>query len=468
MTRERVVFWAATSTRLIVGAAVAVALVLAVGVAAAAPWPTVAADKSAVTAAPAASSTTLACTGPLIGVGRSSTDIAAFDNAGPVAVTTASASGGDPVLGRVSSPAVPGSAPATVTQAPANGARVGVAAAQSGSVSADDLRGFAASACTSSRSQQWLVGGAATTGYADVVVLTNPEDVPATVDITAYGSQGALSPTGGQNLVVPARSQRVLPLAGLVPGEEAPVLRVSATGAAIVAALQSSLTRTLLPGGIDQITATAEAATRVVIPGVTMPSSAVGAQGSSPVTVLRALSADVATTATVTVAAVGGGQLSTRQIPLAAGIPTELELPGLAAGSVTVTVTASAPVVAAVWQATGLGEGSDFAWYSAAPSLTDDAIVAVAAGPSPVLTIAAGEAAASVTLAPTSGGSATTVSVPASGSVAVPVVSGAGYVLSASAPVSASVGYSATGQLASYPVAASASQTAQVTVIVDR
>ena len=55
-------------------------------------------------------------------------------------------------------------------------------------------------------------------------------------------------------------------------------------------------------------------------------------------------------------------------MPLPAAQPAELELGGLAVGDYDVEVTADSPVVAAVWQTTGFGEGADFAWYTPAPA----------------------------------------------------------------------------------------------------
>src|SRR3546814_6297364 len=64
------------------------------------------------------------------------------------------------------------------------------AAAGSSSVEAADLRGFAASACRPPLLESWLVGGATTTGSGDLVVLSNPGTVAATVQITVYGASG--------------------------------------------------------------------------------------------------------------------------------------------------------------------------------------------------------------------------------------------------------------------------------------
>ena len=100
--------------------------------------------------------------------------------------------------------------------------------------------------------ESWIVGGATTTGSADILLIANPGDVPATVELTVFDTDGPGVPPGGE-LVVAPQTQRAVPIAGLALGEASPVIRVSATGAPVTAALQASITRTLLPGGVDLV-----------------------------------------------------------------------------------------------------------------------------------------------------------------------------------------------------------------------
>ena len=75
-------------------------------------------------------------------------------------------------------------------------------------------------------------------------------------------------------------------------------------------------------------------------------------------------------------------------MPLPAGLPVDLELGGLAPGEYTVRVAADAPLVGAVWQTTGFGEGSDFAWYMPAPAIAVPSLFAIPAGPAAALIVA--------------------------------------------------------------------------------
>jgi hypothetical protein len=391
MSDRRVFRWATTSARLLAGTLVAVAFAVAVVTAVSVPWPTIAREPVAVTATPAPSASVLVCTGGLLAVGRETEDASRLLTAAPQTLTTGAAAG-DPAPESLPliAPTADGTSPPTAVVAqPVDGAQADVAASGSSAVDADDLRGFAAAPCRSPLMESWLVGGSAATGAADVVLLANPGTVPATVQLTVYGASGPLVPEGGTDVVVAPGAQIVVPLAGLLLGEESPVVRVTATGAPVQAALQASITRTLLPGGVDQVTAIAVPETTQVIPGVTVTPNAGAETTSDSATLVRVLAPEVATTATITAIPVGSAAQSPAPVtvPLAAGVPTEVDLAGLAVGEYTVVVSAGEAVLAAAWQTTGFGEGADFAWYVAAPELTAASLVAAPPGPEPVLVL---------------------------------------------------------------------------------
>ncbi|MBA8816639.1 hypothetical protein FHX48_001712 [Microbacterium halimionae] len=452
MSNRRIRRWALTSARVLVGAAIAAATVLGIVVAAAAPWPSYTAAPVEVEAAPALSNSVLACTGPLLASARDSSQASLLSVAGEQQLTTGSdAAGASVEVDGLDAVSVAGGATvARLTAPPQDGVASDISGAGSAQVEADDLRGFAASACQPALMDSWLVAGAATTGAADLIVLSNPGVVPATVQLTIYGATGAITPDGGTDVVIPAGSQRVLPLAGLALNEATPVIRVTASGAPVVASLQSSVTRTLVPGGVDQVGAIPLATATQVIPGVTI---AKAARSGTVTTVLRVLSAGVDATASVTVEDEDGVVL-TQEVPLAADMPVEVDLSEVDPGDYTVFVSADAAVVGAVWHTTGLGEGSDIAWFSSAPEVSLPSTFSVASGPSPTLTLAnTSEADTTVTLeAIGSRGKDLEIDVPAGGTVTTPVVSRAVYAMNPEAAVHASITYSADGQLSGYPV----------------
>lgn len=462
MSDRRLVRFAATSARVVAGTAVAAAAVVGTVAGIAAPWPEYAATPVRVEATPAPSDTVLACDGPLLALGRSA------DAAGGLSAAAAQQIVSGPADADASLTSLSGATgdadgdAQALRAAPRDRVQTSLAAAGSATAVSADLTGFAASACRAPLAESWLVGGASTTGSNDLVVLANPGDVPATVQLSVYGAQGVSTPPGGSNLVVPAGQRRVVPLAGLLLGEESPVVRVVASGAPVHASLQASLTRVLLPGGSDQVAPLAQADTRLVMPGVQVLTTGEGQAG----TVLRLLSPGSDATATVTLVPLDAGTTAPAptDVPLSAGLPTSLDLSGLAAGAYTVEVSATAPVVGGTWSTTGFGEGADFAWYAPAPEFPSDGVFAVASGVGASLVLAGDTGDATVTVTPVDGGEPLSSTVTAGESVALPLGPGV-YRLDSDAPLRAAVSYAGAGALASYPLWPADAAASAVTVL---
>lgn len=458
-----------TTARLVVGAAVT-ALCLAGGVAAVVlPWPAVERAPLAVTAEPAPAPSALACTGPVVATGRDAAAAAAVSDAAPSSVVAATVDGqAEATMRRLAARDVPGGeGPDAIIAVPDGREGAEVAGAGSTRLADADLRGFSAAACEAPRMVSWLAAGSGQTGASDLVVLANPGDVAARVDLTVFGAQGEQHPAAGSGVVVPAGSQRILTMAALALGEEAPIIRVDASAAPVTAAVQSSITRTLIPGGVDQTGTTADPATVQVVPAFTV--SATAGPDADGTTTVRLLAPADAADASVVVTPVSGGASTTTDVSLVAGQPLELKLGGLAAGTYTLRVQASAPVVAGLWETTGYGADADFAWYAAAPQLGERSIAVVADGPSPVLTVVNDGDADAVVVVTAGAGSdePVEVTVPAGGAAQVPASSGDAYVLQTSAPgIRASITYAAAGALAGYAVAPSDAAAADVVVYV--
>jgi hypothetical protein len=457
MSDRRVFRWATTSARLLVGTLVSIVAVIAVVTAVSVSWPTLSRQPLSISALPAPAASVVVCDGGLLSIGRDAADAGAL---GLVTSQSVTSGVGDeapaPDEQHLEMPQVTdGVGPSAFTAQPQGRDRVDVAAAGSATVAADDLSGFAASACRPPLLESWLVGGSGSTGAADLVVLSNPGTVPATVQLTVFGATGAQSPPGGADLIVAPGSQRVVPLAGVALDESSPVVRVSAVGAPVHASLQTSITRTLTPGGVDQVGAIPQPDQTQTITGVTV-TAAPGADGASDAaTVLRMLSPTADATVTVTVTADGRDDpaLDAQELALVAGQPAELALPGLAAGSYTIQVDADAPVVAAVWQATGFAEGDDFAWYTPSPDVTEPSLFAVPSGPPATLTVVnPADEATTVTLTGANGGDTEEITVPAHGTASVGLSSRTVYRLEPVAPIRAALSLTGDGALAGVPV----------------
>ncbi|MFB8386210.1 DUF5719 family protein [Microbacterium sp. NPDC055910] len=455
MSDRRFFRWASTSARMLAGTVVAAGAVVAVATAVTLPWPTLEREPVAVSAKPAPADTVIACAGGLLALGRDLDSPSDLALVAPQTVTVGALPDAPQPEGRSLIGSAPGASPQAYTAPPSGAERTDVAASGSMTADSDDMAGFAASACRPPLMESWIVAGSAATGSADFVLLSNPGTVGATVQLTVYGATGPETPPGGSNLVVAAGAQRVVPLAGLVRGETSPVVRVSAVGAPVQASVQSSLTRVLEPLGVDQTGGVGATAPVQRILGVVVTESDV-ASPTGAGTVLRVLSPGADTEATVMVRAVGGDQqmLEPLSVPLAAGVPTEVGLGGLAEGEYDVEVIAGSPVVAGLWQASGFEEGADFAWLLPSPEITVPSLFAVPVGPDATLTVAnPGEAPVTVAVTDRTGSLAGELMLEPGESATLGVQSRTIYTLdSGGAPVLAAVTMSGPGALAGFPI----------------
>ncbi|NYF15866.1 hypothetical protein HDC37_000678 [Microbacterium sp. AK009] len=466
MSDRRRFRWAATSARMLAGTLAATGFVVGIVTLSAVPWPTVDRAPLALSVTPEPDTVTLACPGGLISLGRTAEDALGLSQAAVATVTSGVTGGGGPDAGaaepRVLETEVPDAVgPEAFTAEPANREAAALAAAGAATVSDPDLSGFAASACRPPLTESWLVGGSGTTGAADLVILTNPGSVPATVQLTLFGASGEQQPAGGADIVVRAGAQRVVPLAGLLLGEQSPVIRVTATGSPIQASLQTSVTRTLQAAGIDQIGPIVAPSSEQVIAGVAVPAATEGEgadEGAETIVRVMAPAADdagpISATVTVTDAATGASIGAPVVVPLEPGVPLEAELTGLTEGEYVVRVEANAPVVAAAWHTSGFSQGSDFAWFTPGPALGATALVAAPAGPVPVLTLVnTGEETASASVWTLEGAVIQTVDLPAGESAVVPLEPRTVAVIETSGGViHAGLSLSGDNALAGYPV----------------
>jgi hypothetical protein len=450
---------ASTSTRMLAGTLVSTAAVIAVVTAVSLPWPSIQHDPVSVDARPAAAASVIACDGGLLSLGADAADASALLLAEPQRVTSGvGPEAPDPVEFELeSNAAVSGNAPLAFRAEPQNRVATDVAASGSIVASDTDLAGYAASACRAPLLESWLVGGSAATGAADLVVLSNPGDVPATVSLTVYGTDGPVAPPGGSEQVVPARSQIVLPLAGLLLGEESPVVQVTSTGAPVHASLQTSITRTLVAGGVDQVAPIAELALSQTVTGVVVPELSRTAEVGASASLLRVLAPGGDTTATITVTRTGADQPvePPQEIPLVAGVPVEVDLGALDEGTYSVAVTAEEPLVSAVWQSTGISQDDDFAWFAAAPAVETPSMFAAPSGPTPVLSVVNDSATddAVVTIVSADGTYRLELTVPAGGSTAARLSARTVYELDpGGSSVRAALSMSGEGALAGFPI----------------
>ncbi|GIG20161.1 hypothetical protein Cch01nite_08850 [Cellulomonas chitinilytica] len=314
------------------------------------------------------SATTLVCAGPLIlpddtGRGDAEFDPTPVDPVTSVtAVTSVPAGGGDGVAagtvttldgvptgatleaGGSGTSVSPAGAPLAVYAQPGTEpARVG--AVSSGLVTAGDLRGLAAASCAQPVADAWLVGGATDLTSTAQLVLDNAGSTPAEVTLDLWGPSGRVDLSGERYLVAPG-AERVVVLGGIAAEQRRVALHVSATGGRVGVHVQDSVLDGFTPAGTDLVVPGAAPSRRQVVPGVSVVASTVDDPHAPALRLL--VPGDVGTTAHVTLLGpTGPAQLpGAESVDLAPGEVTDVPLGGLAAGSYTVLVSASEPVVA--------------------------------------------------------------------------------------------------------------------------
>ncbi len=468
----------ATGARIITGVVVAAVAVVAAGAALALPLPSVTAEPSSFTVDPAPAEEVRGCTGPLVRLSDDTgQDATAISGVGSAQVVASSSDAAVPLeQSPLASPddrsSSPSTAPQRVALTPsATGAGTLFAAAQAQTAASGDLVGLAASACGEASADSWLVAGSTSVGRTSFVTLANPGDVAAVVDLTLYGDQGPIVSPGSNNLDVPARSTRIVSLAGLAPDQADPVVHVVASVGSVTAAVQQSVVRGLEPGGVDVAGTTAPPTTTQTVPGLQISgSSAIAEKLGDPdysdlTSVLRLLvPGDQPASVTIRIAEQkDGGAQTEYQVGLTPGVVTEFPLQDVPDGTYTVTATSDQPIVMSGRTSTLANGVTDFAWYPSVLPLDTTFFVATANGPNPQLTLVnAGAAPVDVTWTALDGGVGTST-VPV-GSRAVPFQAGMSYTVTVSAPVSATLGFAGDGLLASYGISAPSPAAAPIVV----
>ncbi|MFT4157047.1 MAG: DUF5719 family protein [Microbacterium sp.] len=458
MSGKRAIRIAATSARVLTGAVVAVACVVGMVIAVSAPWPVISTEPARTEVTPQPGDTVLVCNGDFRALGRDTANPLRMEPAASALFTMDSTTGSAEISQLAVTDLDGAGEVRRLSGAVVDGAASLIGAAESTSLDTEDLAGFAAAPCRSASSESWLIGGTVQTGSADLIVLSNPGTVPSTVALTVYGTVRTTSTT-----IVPALSQLALPLSAIASGTDVPVVKVSAEGAQVRAVLQSSLTQTLDPIGIDLQDAIAAPQQHPVIAGVELfPDESDDASAA----VVRLLAPGADTTARITVRAVGDSSVAhSVDVPLTADVPAQVGLSNLDSGVYNVYVDADDAVLAGVRIQDGVAPGSDFAWLMPAPDIADEVLVAVPSGPTATLFLVNdGGTDATVVLSTTSGGDERTITVPAGSSASAVVDPKTVYSMNPTGPVHAAIAMTGTGAIAGWPVWSGAGAQQNITV----
>ena len=129
-------------------------------------------------------------------------------------------------------------------------------------------RGLASTQCQPTGTDFWFVGPASGVGQRAVLVLTNPEDSAATVDVTIYGRKGLVDAPGARGIQVDPRSRTEVRLDEVAPGENVLGLHVQVRVGRLSAAITETDVKGFDPLGTDWFPAAEAPSTQVVVPGV--------------------------------------------------------------------------------------------------------------------------------------------------------------------------------------------------------
>lgn len=254
----------------------------------------------------------------------------------------------------------------------------GLAAASSGAVfgtaATGTDTGLSAAPCLAPSTTHWFTGFG--TGDADrtELVLTNPDDAQAEVDLRFYGRTGRIVVPGSPAVIVEAHATRTFSLATLVTEGGPFSLQIQASEGRVAAIARRTRTTELKPSGADwQLPSTSPALTTVI---PTVPDG-VGARDL----VITNPGMDRATVA-VQVLTVGGPIVPSGGASVEVGPESTVSLdlePGLAGNAGAVKLTSDQPVTGAVASASArTGAVPDFAVQSAAAPLIRTGVSALA------------------------------------------------------------------------------------------
>lgn len=260
-----------------------------------------------------------------------------------------------------------GPVPVTAT----GGLAAGFDADQGSYTDSGPLRGLAAASCPSPATDFTFVGVGTRQGEDPLLRIVNPRDTPAIVDVTLRGTHGVVASSATSGLSVPAHSKITVRLIAVAPDQPALGVSVHATTGRVIAALSDFRRDGTTAQGFDWVPPAAQAATRLVVPGVFQQA------GSRVLDVVN----PAATTATVRIQVTRSDgtfvPAGLSSVTVAAGAIRAVDISRTTDGHpAAITVTSDQRVFAGVAQTVPGSSGiEEVAFSAAAPALRGTALV---------------------------------------------------------------------------------------------
>ena len=129
-------------------------------------------------------------------------------------------------------------------------------------------RGLAGLRCEAPKTEAWFVGGSTKVGDSALLVMANPDDTPAVVDVTIWTAGGPVDARPGRGLSIAPRSRLAVRLDELAPDKELLALHVVAQRGRVAAALRHARRNGRIPNGVEWVPQAQPPARTVVVPGL--------------------------------------------------------------------------------------------------------------------------------------------------------------------------------------------------------
>ncbi|CAB4690041.1 MAG: hypothetical protein F2662_03955 [Actinobacteria bacterium] len=131
-----------------------------------------------------------------------------------------------------------------------------------------NIKGLLAAPCLRAQSEFWLVGGSTMTGRESLLILNNPTQVDATVDLEIFTENGSSHSAGLSGIAVAAQKTTVVPLASFVLRSQSIVVHATSRGGSITALIQQKSVRGTRASGADYVAPAPVASKFNVLPGI--------------------------------------------------------------------------------------------------------------------------------------------------------------------------------------------------------
>lgn len=234
---------------------------------------------------------------------------------------------------------------------------------QTTAVAAGSGRGLQGLTCTAPDTQFWFPGVSTAAGRTDYVHLTNPDAIPAVVDLELRGKDGALTESGGgEDITVPPHTTVPVLLSTLTTtAVDGAALHVTVRSGRIGAAVQAADAKT----GGDWLPPAADPAPSAVLPGIPADATDVQLVAVAP----GDADADVTVQLATPTGLITPAGLNTLHVK--SGMTTTVDLKDITkgeAGSLVLTPSgdgSTAPITAALRVLRGKGDSQEMAFIPA-------------------------------------------------------------------------------------------------------